>query len=178
MILRSALIALLLVPLSTRVWAQWSPDLRTGSRVRLRLPEREFQFMGPRGQSIRGTVAQLAPDTLYLRLGDSVGTVAIPRTLVRRLDLSRGVPSRISSAARTGVVWGVVYAIVAALYVDHSSSSLSDTERATIGGGVGLTLGAVFGAIYPVERWKHLHLEPSLAHSSANALNVSLAVSR
>jgi len=126
--------------------------------------------MGPRGQFIRGTVAQLAPDTLYLRLGDSVGTVAIPRTLVRCLDLSRGVPSRMSSAARTGVVWGVVYAIVAA--------SVSDTERAVISGSIGLTLGGVVGAIYPVERWKHLRLEPGLAQSSANGLNVRIAISR
>lgn len=176
-VLRSAVLAMLLLPLATPVCAQWSPDLRAGARVRLRLPETEYQDMGHRGQRIRGTVAHLAPDTLFLRLGDSVGTVAIPRALIRRLDVSRGVPSRVSSAIRTGVIWGIVVGVTTALYPESEPTSLSHTEQAAIGAGVGLSIGAVFGAIYPIERWKRLRLEPGLGYTNGDALNMSIRIS-
>jgi len=175
--LRSILLAVLFLPQSGSVAAQWSPSLREGARVKVRLPEKEFQFMGARGQDLRGTVARLAPDTLYLRISDSLSLAAIPRTLIGRLDLSKGVPSRASSAARTGIRWGILYALLFALYDSGESTSLSNTERTVIGGGIGLSIGAVFGAIYPVERWKHLRLEPRLANTGPGTLDLAVGIS-
>lgn len=177
MVLHSAILAVCLLPLGTPVYGQWSPDLRVGARVRLQLPEAEFQYMGSRGQLVRGTVAHLFPDTLYLRLGDSVGTVAIPRALIRRLDVSRGIPSRIGSAARTGLFWGLALGLVTALYPQREPATRSHTEEAAIGAGVGFSLGAMFGAIYPLERWKRLRLEPTVTQGSARALGLGVQLS-
>lgn len=177
MILQFAIVALFTLTLSTPLCAQWSPDLRAGARVRVRLPEREYQYMGPRGQSVRGTVVLLAPDTLFLRLGDSVGTVAIPRTHIRRLDVSRGIPSRVASAAGTGLFWGLALGLATALYPQREPATLSHWEEVAIGAGAGLAIGAVFGAIYPVERWKHVRLEPRLAPNDVGVIGVSVQLS-
>lgn len=166
-----------LLAAGTSASAQWSPDLREGNRVRVLLPEQEFQFVGTRGQLLRGTVGRLIPDTLYLRIGDSVGTVAIPHSLVRRLDISRGVPSRASSAIRNGLRWGIVYALLGSLLEFGEPSSWSDTERAAVAGGVGLALGATLGAIHPVERWRRLRLEPRLTNTGPGLLGLGVALS-
>ena len=81
-----------------RANSQWPPEVAAGARVQVRLPEAEFQPKAARGQLLRGRVVRLAQDSLYLAVTDSVGPLAIPRSLIERLEYSRGVPSRPTSA--------------------------------------------------------------------------------
>lgn len=97
--------------------AQWPADVTPDTRVQARLPETQYQIDGPRGQLIRGRIAALAPDTLYLAVTDSLGPLAIPRALVQRLQISKSALARCERAAagsplgsflcttRTGRVW-------------------------------------------------------------------------
>lgn len=140
--------------------AQWSASVAPGARVRVRLPEVQFQETTRRGHLLRGRVTALSPDTLYLAVTDSVGPLAVPRSLIQKLELSRGVPSRGASALRQGLISAVVSALTLVL-VNETTSGTSewDTgEAALIGGGVGFATGAIFGAIFPRERWKSVRM--------------------
>jgi hypothetical protein len=133
--------------------AQWPSDVEPGARVRVRLPEVQYQESTRRGHLVRGRVSALGPDTLYLAVTDSVGPLAVPRSLIQRLDLSRGVPSRGANALRQGVITGALSALM--LVLINEADGLHDTgDAALIGGGVGFATGAFFGALFPRERWK------------------------
>lgn len=125
----------------------------------MRLPEAEFQSGAARGQLLRGRVARLAPDSLYLAVTDSVGPLPIPRALIERIDVSRGVPSRATSALIRGIQTGLSFALVAALVNElYDESNVSFGEAALAGGGIGLVLGGVVGALRPEERWRRVRL--------------------
>jgi len=80
---------------SSALFAQFPAEVGVGARVRVWVPEAHRQSEGPaHRQMLRGTVAAVAPDTLHLSIPGAIGTVAIPRVAVRRLQVSRGWPSR------------------------------------------------------------------------------------
>ena len=109
-----ALLTLATCPASS-LFAQWPADLASGARVRARLPEIQYQVDGRRGHLIRGRVTALSADTLYLAVADSLGPLAIPRSVIQRLDVSRGVPSRGLSALQRGVLSGALGALTGLL---------------------------------------------------------------
>src|SRR5687768_13627519 len=77
--------------------AQFPTDVEVGSRVRVWLPEAHRQADGPwHRQIVRGSVESIAGDTLRLSIPGAFGSVAVPRSSIRRLELSRG-PSRPAS---------------------------------------------------------------------------------
>ena len=157
--------------------AQWPPQVEPGHRVRVTVPEAQFQRGAERGHVLRGTIARLESDTLFLRITDSLPPLAIPRTWIRRLDVSRGVPSRVASAARGGLIWGAVGALeFLALAGLDDSNSLSAGQAALVGGAVGMAFGATFGALRPTERWRRVRLAPHLDGSGATALSLSFRV--
>ena len=135
--------------------AQWPASITPGTRVRVRLPEVQYQEGTHRGHLLRGRVTALAPDTLYLAVTDSLGPLAVPRTLVEHLDISRGVPSRATSALRRGLLAGAGTALLLVLFneMDDGSDRTSPGTAALVGAGVGVSLGALVGALYPRERW-------------------------
>jgi len=141
--------------------AQWPPEMTAGARVQVRLPEVQYQSGGRRGHLIRGRVTALAPDTLYLAITDSLAPFPVPRRLIQRLEYSRGVPSRLESGARRGLITGAAYALLLALWneSDDDPDGTSTGTAALVGGGVGLVLGGVVGAIFPIERWKRVRLD-------------------
>lgn len=139
--------------------AQWPSEIAPGARVQVRLPEAEFQRRAPRGQLLRGRVVRLAQDSLYLAVTDSVGPLAVPRSLIERLDISRGVPSRGTSALIRAIETGLSFALVTALVNElYDDSRLSFGEAALAGGGIGLVLGGVVGALRPEERWRRVRV--------------------
>jgi hypothetical protein len=140
--------------------AQWPADLVSGARVRARLPEVQYQMDGVRGHLIRGRVTALSGDTLYLAVTDSLGPLAIPRSLIQRLDVSRGVPSRGLSALQRGVLSGALGALTGLLVfgIDDEPDGIVAGEAALVYGGVSLALGGVLGALFPHERWKRVRL--------------------
>jgi hypothetical protein len=163
LLIRSLGVALLLSAMSaaTNLTAQWPADLAPGVRVRARLPEAQYQVDGSRGHLVRGRIMALAPDTLYLAVTDSLGTLAIPRSLIQRVDISRGIPSRGLSALQRGVLSGVTSALAAliAFGINDEPDGIDSQTAALVWGGVGLVGGSVFGALYPRERWKRVPLD-------------------
>jgi hypothetical protein len=147
------------------VSAQWPPEIVPGARVQAQLPEAQFQPAARRGHQLRGRVVSLATDTLYLAVTDSVGPLAIPRNLIERLDYSRGVPSRTSSALARGVRAGVATALLLVLWneLDDGSNRTSTGTAALVGSGVGFAMGALVGALRPQERWRRVRLGMTVA---------------
>jgi hypothetical protein len=142
-----------------RLEAQWPAEIVPGARVQARLPEMQYQKGNQRGHLLRGRVSGLSADTLYLAITDSVGPLAVPRHLIQRLDYSRGVPSRLSSALTRGLVGGAVLAATLALLNEvQEDPSTSTGDVALIGAAIGFGTGAILGAIFPTERWKSVKL--------------------
>jgi hypothetical protein len=162
-------VALLLSAISaaTNLTAQWPAELAPGARVRARLPEAQYQVDGSRGHLVRGRIMALAPDTLYLAVTDSLGPLAIPRSLIQRIDISRGLPSRGLSALQRGVLSGVTSALAAliAFGINDEPDGIDAQTAALVWGGVGAVGGSVFGALYPRERWKRVQLGQAWAAS-------------
>jgi hypothetical protein len=142
------------------VAAQWPDAVTPGTRVQVRLPESQYQIDGTRGHLVRGRITALAPDTVYLAVTDSVGPLAIPRALLQRLEISKGVPSRGLSAVKRGVLGGAIAAVTALIWfgLDDEPDGTDSGDAALVAGGFGLVLGSVFGALYPRERWKRVRL--------------------
>ena len=138
--------------------AQFPDDVRAGTRVRVWIPEAARQAEGPnKRQLLRGEVEAVNAETLRLRIPGSTGTIAIPRTAVRRLDVSRGV-SRGASMVERAVGVAIGTAITFALLNDPGRSSgpnyRTDWQAAGVGAAWGAGVGAVIGLIWPYERWR------------------------
>ena len=112
--------------------AQFPAEVTVGARVRAWVPEPYRQVDGPaRRRLLRGTVPAIASDTLHLSVPGAVGTVAIPRATIRRLQVSRGA-SRPASAIERAV--------------------------AGVGAAWGAGIGAVTGLLFPHEQWRRVRL--------------------
>jgi hypothetical protein len=59
-----------------------------------------------------------------------------------------------------------------------NSNNLSAGEAALIGGAVGVTVGAVFGAVWPAERWKRVPLGSHVEARAAIGFNLAWGASR
>src|SRR5215208_5950189 len=145
---------------------QWPSSVSSGARVQVRLPEVQYQLSGRRGHLVRGRVTSLTTDTLYLAVTDSLGPLAVPRQMIERLELSRGVPSGLASALRRGLISGAAGAIFLMVWneLDDDNDRVSTGTAALIGGGAGFVAGSVAGALYPRERWKRVRLEDGSAN--------------
>ena len=162
---RSRLVALVLclagTPGSSGLLAQAPRDVQVGQRVRIWLPEQHRQLDDPvNRQVLRGTVTMTTPDALQLTLPGLSESVSIPRGLVRRLDVSRGAPSRPASAVERAVSGAVGGAILWALMNDPRRSGGphydSDWTAAGTGAAWGAALGGAVGFMFPHERWDRL----------------------
>lgn len=153
-------LAALLIGLPSLLGAQWPSELTVGARVRAHLPEAQYQPDARRGHLLRGRIAALADDTLYLAITDSVGPLALPRPLIQRLDLSRGVPSRGVSALREGVTLGIVGAATGLVVFSllDAPNDADAGEVALIYAGINFGVGAILGALFPRERWGRVRL--------------------
>ena len=142
--------------------AQFPAAVGVGARVRVWIPEPYRQDAGPaRRQLLRGTVAAVTPDTLRLSIPGTVGTVAIPRATVRRLQLSRGT-SRLGSAIERAVGAAAGGAISWALLNDPRRTGgpnyRTDWRAAGVGAAWGAGFGAVAGLLFPHEQWRGVRL--------------------
>jgi hypothetical protein len=142
--------------------AQFPADVAVGTRVRVVLPDSLRQSSGPwRQQWLRGDVAALAGDTLYLQLQGAARAVPIRRVAIRRIDRSLGVPSRPESALRGAVGWAVLGALYGLLLNSTNAQDWRDRsvgESAALGAGIGAGIGFIVGAIFPSERWRRVRL--------------------
>jgi hypothetical protein len=129
-----------------------------GTRVRIAIPDTVRQVpLGPTTQLIYGTVTASTLDTLYVTVVNTQGSLAVPRTSVRSLAVSRGLPSRGRSVAVNGLKSALLGAGVWYLLssVGHDDPAFGSRRNAALAGaGFGLALGAYFGASRPVEQWR------------------------
>lgn len=142
--------------------AQFPERVQTGVRVRVWLPEPQPQENTPRRrQLLRGTVAGIENDVLRLSVPGTEGTLMVPRSSIRRLDVSRGT-SRGASALERAIGGAIVGAIGAALENDPKGSEWPaykrDWRAAEEGAKWGAAVGAVVGFVLPTERWRRVRL--------------------
>ena len=156
----AALVGLTAAPTPLR--AQFPTDVQVGTRVRIWLPEASRQAEGPvRRQLLRGTVEGFTADTLRLSIRGALGTIAIPRGSVRRLEVSGGV-SRPASAVERAVGGAIGGAVTWALMNDPRRRGgphyRTDWRAAGVGASWGGGIGALTGLVFPHERWRRVRL--------------------
>jgi hypothetical protein len=144
-----------------------------GARVQVQVPERQYQLNVTRGQMLRGKVTATTADTLYLAVGDSIGPLAIPRRLIQHAYLSRGVPSSGESAIRRGL-GGAIGGALVGWGIGALDDDIDNSDAALIGGAIGLGTGAIFGALFPQERWKRMKWEPMVGLGARHAFRCGL----
>jgi hypothetical protein len=147
---------------SATTGAQLDQRVQPGVRVRAWLPEPRQQDSGPwRRQLLRATVSEVSTDTIRLVVPGTSGSVAVARTTLRRLDVSRGT-SRPASAFERAFAFAVTAAISTALENDPGSNEWphysSNWRAAGEGAKWGAALGAVIGFVLPTERWRKVRL--------------------
>lgn len=147
----------------TVLHAQFPGEVRPGARVRVWLPEPYRQEEGPaRRQLLRGTVETVTADTLRLSIPGTAGSLAIPRSAVRRLQLSQGEPSRPATAIERAIGGALGGAISFAAMNDPRRSGgphyRTDWRAAGVGASWGAGIGAVLGFIFPHEQWRGVRL--------------------
>ena len=155
--MRVLLALALLIAIPQAAEAQFPADVRAGARVRVWLPEATRQEQAPeRRQLLRGTVESVDAGGLRLRVPGVAGAVSVPRSSVRRLDVSRGV-SRGASMVERAVGGAIGGAISFALLNDPKRTGgphyRTDWRAAGVGAAWGGGIGAVIGLIWPYERW-------------------------
>jgi hypothetical protein len=108
---------------------------------------------------LRGTVESVDEGTVRVRVPGALGSLAIPRASVRRLDVSRGV-SRGASMVERAVGGAIGGAIVFALLNDPrrrgGPNYRTDWRAAGVGAAWGAGIGAVIGLTWPHERWRRV----------------------
>jgi hypothetical protein len=147
----------------TVVAAQFPDRVQPGARVRVWIYEAYQQENAPwRRQLLRATVSGVDNDVLRLTVPGAEGTLSVPRSAIRRLDVSKGPPSRAASAFERAVGFAIAGAIAAALENNPGSGewpAYSRTWRAAEEGAkAGAVIGAVVGFVLPTERWRRVKL--------------------
>jgi hypothetical protein len=153
-LLRAAMVAALLVP--TGAGAQREVRMAdVGSRVRVGVIE--SPRLSPDDPltpqlRIRGTIHEIAPDTLYLEVSNTTSIMAIPRIRIQVVELSLRV-SRRGSAVESGFTGGSILALLGPL-VNGTRETGAELKAAAAGAALGFVGGALLGALYPFERWR------------------------
>jgi hypothetical protein len=130
--------------------------------VRVWLPEPHPQENTPwRRQLLRATVSGTENDVLRLTVPGTDGTVTVPRSGIRRLDVSLG-RNRAASAFERAFGFAIVGAIWAALLNDPGRTDWPSYESDWRAAGEGAmwsgAIGAVVGLAFPTERWRRVRL--------------------
>ena len=99
--MRHLIVIGLLVATPQLAAAQFPADVQPGTRVRVWIPEAARQEQWPeRRQLLRGTVESLDGSVLRLTVPSTTGSIGIPRTSVRRLDVSHSQVQGVREARR------------------------------------------------------------------------------
>ena len=137
--------------------AQFPAEVRPGTRVEVWLPETTRQENGPaRRQVLRGNVESVQGTMLRLSVPATAGSLAIPRSAVRRMYVSKGV-SRGASMVERAIGGAIGGAISFALLNDPRRRGgphyHTDWRAAGVGASWGGGIGAIVGLAFPYERW-------------------------
>lgn len=142
--------------------AQENPEPQPNQRVMLVLtPQRDVEGHTP-PQVLRGTLLAEDADSLTLRVHAGTGPMRVARSVVRRMYVSRGIPSRTQSAA-AGAVTGAIGGAIGMWLHNNDEGRGSDDNSLLLGAGLGGGLGMVMGALLPRERWKRVRMPSNVA---------------
>jgi hypothetical protein len=158
--MRLLIVAGLLLVAPRFALAQFPADVQPGTRVRVWIPEQTRQNEGPyHRQQLRGNVESVDGSTLRLRIPGSTSALAIPRSSVRRLDISRGVnrgESMIERAAGGAIGGAITYALMNDPRRRGGPHYKRDWRAAGVGASWGAGIGAAIGLIFPHESWRRV----------------------
>lgn len=149
-----------------RLAAQELPAIQPGMRVRLTL---QPDPRADRLTRVVGTLMRLGPDSVAVYDQERLAVVTAALGAARRLEASRGRPSRAGRGALIGLVAGAAGGVAAGLIVcaaEACSSSGGDFAGIVVGvlgvgGGLaGAGVGALAGALIRPERWETVPLDP------------------
>lgn len=130
-----------------------------GERIRIRLSEQPHAIEGAaHPQLLRGTFIGFRADTLLLRVHPAAGITAIARRGIERFEVSRGVRSRLESAALNGAGFAFLGSLERVLFASIDSDRYEEElwQSALIGAAGGALIGVAVGALRPQERWERL----------------------
>ena len=140
--------------------AQFPDAIREGARVRLVLADSATPGSSASTRDfVVGNVVARTPDTLYLTLRNTVGTLTVPRSTVRALDLSLGRAPRRERAIRFGAQYAALGAL--AFLAIHGTGEHGTFGTRTTALAYGALYGLGFGVYIgtrPVERWREVPL--------------------
>jgi hypothetical protein len=143
--------------------AQQLSGVEPGHRVRLTLmPDPGTD----RVTQIVGTLIRLGPDSIAVYDQERLAVVAAALGAARRLEASRGRPSRAGRGALIGLAAGGIAAGLIVCAAEDCSSSGGDFGGVVVGilgvgGGLaGAGVGALVGAMIRPERWETIPLDP------------------
>jgi hypothetical protein len=132
-----------------------------GQRARVRVSDlhRQGEFL-PKVLELRGNVASVTPDTIVLLLPNIANPLHVARANILNLAVSRGVPSRLESAVRRGLWWGIAGAYIGWVYLRSPERDPGNTWEDAVGTGaaIGVFTGVLFGTISPYERWRRIRI--------------------
>jgi hypothetical protein len=135
--------------------AQATSTIEVGSRIRVVTPDM---------RTVTGRVEAATSDTLLLRPDDNTAAASMQVATLTRIEISRGIRSRKTSAWR-GARWGAVIGAVPgaiSLGLQHTQvgGGASVAKAAALGawsGGLfGGLIGAAVGALRPGENWERV----------------------
>ena len=160
--MRAVIVTVLILAGNSLAFGQGLATLQPGERVRILIPEEAAQAETPvmHRFSIRGNVSRVVSDTLFVRIPGTMGDLSIPRSSIREVFRSRGVPSRPVSGFRRAIGIGLLTGIYTGLtYGQVSDWGASDrTDAAMRGAAFGAIVGFMHGFLMPTERWKRVRL--------------------
>jgi hypothetical protein len=157
------LVALAASLCATPAEAQVRDSIPPGTRVRLWLfPPPEGSEGAVETLRLQGTLRTYSADSLTLALHPGVAPLTLSWPVVRRLDRSRGMPSRLESGLRWGLISAAV-GMVEFVLLEHTDEerTFQSTDKALLWGGVtGASFGFILGVWHPQERWTRVHFLP------------------
>jgi hypothetical protein len=148
------MIAILLL---TPAAAQAEDLLSDGARVRIR--------MGSGGKPLVGTIVAIESGTFTIDAQNMLETRVVPRSMVRKLEVSQGLKRKTMKGAWIGLATGTL--LGGALTVAMGSSGMSPDNASfyvitpAVYGAAGMALGALVGTMFRGERWREIDIEDS-----------------
>lgn len=141
--------------------AQGEVPVEPGTRVRVSLAPQAAAIEGAAPpQLLRGTVQTASIDSLVVAIHPGAAPVRLAWSAVRRMDRSRGVPSRVESVLRGAVGTAALAVVYLPIFDDREDTKFFDTrlDDRLSHAVFGAVTGAVLGALRPRERWKRIRL--------------------
>lgn len=143
--------------------------VQAGQRVRITLTEQPRTVEGATlPQVLRGEVQRAVGDSVWLVIHPGLGPTSVSLGVIQQLDVSRGVEPWWEAAWRQGKKTALLLgleAFVFRLFADGPFDSV--WEAGIIGAGIGMTGGAIAGALRPQETWHPLPWPPERPASGA-----------